>query len=261
MRFLLREGLAARHIIDVVKINIRLSFRGDFRIEIANGARGGVARVLQGLRGGLIVFVEHGKADDRFSPHFQNAGIGNAQGIGFDRQYLRRHILAHHAVAPRRRADEFAVFVGEADGQTVELVFDGIRRVPARRLGNARQKRPHFLVRDRFIQAIQPRDMVVAHERLDGVASHSSRRAVGIHLSALRFHAFEFVVQGVVFLIRNGRIIQDVIFVRPAIQNVGKFSLRFHNTLNFSKYSSAPSVESPPNRTKRRGAPERPVIF
>ena len=39
----------------------------------------------------LEAFERAGYASVRFSPHFQNAGIGNAQGIGFDRQYLRRH--------------------------------------------------------------------------------------------------------------------------------------------------------------------------
>ena len=74
--------------------------------------------------------------------------------IGFYRQHLRRHVLPHHAVAARRRAQKFAVFIGEAYGQPVEFIFRRIFRPPARNLGHAGEKGLQLLTRHRFVEAV-----------------------------------------------------------------------------------------------------------
>ena len=154
VRLLLRERLAVGQVVDIVKINVGPALRRHPRVEVAYRARRGVARVFQRLRRGFVVLFQNGKADHRLAAHLQRAFIGNAHGIGFYRQHLRRHVLPHHAVAARRRAQKFAVFIGEAYGQPVEFIFRRIFRPPARNLGHAGEKGLQLLTRHRFVEAV-----------------------------------------------------------------------------------------------------------
>ena len=221
----MQKGLA--RVIDVVKIDLGLSRRGYRRIEIADGARGGVARVFERLRRRFIVIFQNGKADDRLPFHFQRALIGYGERETFDGERLRGDVLSDAPVAARGRAHEFPLLVSEAHREPVEFVFHGIAHLAAR-LFDAREKGAHLVLGDGFIQAVQPFDMLVAGKRLDGLAPHPSRGRIEQHFAALLFQLLEFVVQPVVFAVGHGRIVEYVIFVRVAIEKFHEFAHSLH---------------------------------
>ena len=62
--------------------------------------------------------------------------------------------------------------------------------------------------------------MRVLFKALDRLSTHPARRAVGVDFTAFFFQAAQLVVQRVVFLIGNGRLVEYVILVRPFVKNI-----------------------------------------
>ena len=163
-----------------------------------------------------IVLREHGEADDRFAAHFQRAAIADREREAPDGEHLRRDVLPLRAVAARRGAHERAVFVRQAHGQPVELVFH-------RKFGGGidfphpRDERGKLVLGDGFIETVQPRDMRVPRERLDRLAPHAAGRRIGQAHARLPLQRLQFVVQLIVFPVGYAGIIEHVVLIRPLI--------------------------------------------
>jgi hypothetical protein len=67
--------------------------------------------------------------------------------------------------------------------------------------------------------------MRVPFKPFDRFAAHPARGAVGVYNPRRFFYLFQLVVQRVVFLVGYSRVVQHVVFVRPFIENIDKFSL------------------------------------
>ena len=212
------------HVIDVVKDDFGFACRGNSRIEVTDGPRRRIARVFERFRCRLVVFFQHRKTNDRLSAHFERPPIGNLHGKGTNGQNLRGYVLARNSVAARGGAHELAVLIGQTAGQPVEFIFHGIFGMRAD-LGYAREKSGKFFFGNRLIQTVQPHDMVVAGKRLDRFAAHATGGTVKENDAALRFQALQLRIQFIVFRVGNGRIVQNIIFIRPAVERGGQFLL------------------------------------
>ena len=100
--------------------------RGQLRVELADRARGGVARVrVGGLAGSGSLLVERREGGQRqvdLTAHLeQPRRVLDPQRDRADRAQVLRHVLAHLAVAARSAADERAVLVDERDREPVDL--------------------------------------------------------------------------------------------------------------------------------------------
>ncbi len=101
-------------------------FRRQRRVELANRARRGVARVGEGrFLGCGAAFVERFEGGDRqvdLAADFdQLRRVGDSQRNRADRAQVLRHVLADATVAAGGAADQDAVLVGERDRQPVDL--------------------------------------------------------------------------------------------------------------------------------------------
>ncbi len=154
-RGLRRRNGPARHFAQAVGEEAERAPGGIARVELADDAGGGVARVdedLLVLRAGLdellLALVERGEVvapHEDLAAHLDDGRRGALQPLRHrgDRAHGVRHVLARLAVAARRRLDERAVLVAQADGEAVELQLGvvGDRRVvvgEAERLADAR---------------------------------------------------------------------------------------------------------------------------
>ncbi len=133
-----RHRLAAFDHAERVGVERQRTLRGDARIELAQAAGGGVARIDQRLDLAVrrarrfVVRLEAGARHVDLAAHFQHLGPACAtqpQRDRLDRAQVRGHVLAAFAVAARRAAHELAVFVAQADREAVEFRLDREQRV------------------------------------------------------------------------------------------------------------------------------------
>ena len=100
--------------------------RGDLGVELAERARGRVARVgergLAGRRARLVQLGERRARQVDLAAHLDQLGrVVDPQRDRLDRPQVLGHVLADHPVAAGRPASEDAVLVGERDRQPVDL--------------------------------------------------------------------------------------------------------------------------------------------
>src|SRR5438067_2490089 len=104
----------------------------DFRIELAHGARGRIARIDEQLlaRLGLaaVHLLESGARHEDLATHLEHFGRFSFQleRDAVDRAYVGGDILADFAIAAGRGPRESAVLVAQADREAVELELGGI---------------------------------------------------------------------------------------------------------------------------------------
>ncbi len=108
------------------------TFRRQFRIELAQCACRGIARIdKQLLAPGRLSFVKPGKIlfhHQHFAAHLEQGG---RRGLQTERDradgaQILGDILADRAIASGRALYEYAVLVTQIDGQTVELGLAGV---------------------------------------------------------------------------------------------------------------------------------------
>ena len=127
---------------------------GDLRVELAERAGGGVARV--GKRGLARFFAPAVEREEvvaahiDLAAHLQDGRRLAAQPVGHivHRGEVAGHVLAHRAVAARRTEHEPAVLVAERDRQPVDLGlghdFDGLVLSKAEKAANPRVEIRHL---------------------------------------------------------------------------------------------------------------------
>ena len=131
-----------------------------------------------------VVFFQYGQADDRLAAHLDRALVGNGERETVQGERLGGDVLALPAVAARRGAHERAVFIGEAHGQPVKLVFDREYGVGVY-LVHARQKGVELVLGDRLVQAEQGRNVRMPRKPLDRLAAHAAGGRIGQNCARL----------------------------------------------------------------------------
>ena len=214
--------------------------RGDARIELAQAAGGGVARIGKGFLPIFVLsFIEGGKIGfehQHFAAHFDEFGrIFTVQpqgdvGDGFD---VLGNVFARRAVAACCRLYQYAVAVEQADGEAVEFGFDNVFGFAAvQAVAHALVESVHFgmvehavfILRGEGVGQRQHRHFVAyfvkSHQRF---AADALGRAVGqFELGMVSFQRFEFAEQFVVFGIGYAGRVEGVVFVGVAVEEVGK---------------------------------------
>ena len=209
---LLRGEDGLGHIVDVVEQDFGPARCGYGGVEVADCARGGVARVFERFGGGFIVIFEHGEADNRLALDFEGALIADGHRITLDGEHLRRHVLPRRSVAAGGGAHELAPLVGETHGQPVELILDGVRGI-FRNFSDAGEEGVQLVVGDSLVEAVQPRYVLVPLERLNRLAPDAAGGRIEEHGAALPLQRLQFGVQFIVLGIGHGRVVENVILV------------------------------------------------
>jgi hypothetical protein len=139
--------------------------------------------------------------------------------------YVLRHILAGLAVAARRRLDQDAAGIAQADRQAVELELG--RVLDRRGLGRQFQQLAHAGIEGLGTRGAgiglgtdrqHRHDMANRREGGQRLAANPLRRRIGGQQFRMRFlERLQFPEQAVVLGVRNGRRIEDVIGVIMAL--------------------------------------------
>ena len=195
---------------------------------------------------------------------------GDGEGHGADGHHLRQDFFADDAVAARGRAHELPVFIGEVDGQTIELMLDDVfHRFPGQlvRAGRPVYKRRFAL---RLVQAPQPCQMRVLLKVGKRLCTHAPGGGVGQALAGFFLHAAQLVVHAVPLGVGNGRLAQRIILVSRFVEavyqraHIHRKSLRYCSdylpTLTIGAALAANSFSCPSaKRTRTRWPSPLPV--
>ena len=133
-RVCLRPGQRFRQLAPGIRKKAQWTGRGDLRVELAETAGGGVARIGEGLGAGLrLPFIQSGEVGMvhiDLAPDLQHVGRAVERfGNVLDGPRVRRHVLAGLPVASRRGTDEPSRLVAQRKAQPVDL---GLGRVAER---------------------------------------------------------------------------------------------------------------------------------
>ena len=138
-----------------------------------------------------------------------------------DGAHLGQDLLAHLAVAARRRADELAALVGQIERQPVELVLQGILLLRAGgELFHAVGPVAQALGGLGLVQRPEARQVPVGHELLERLPADAPRGAVRQAEAGLLLQAQQLVKEQVVFAVRNGGVVQHVVAVGVPVELV-----------------------------------------
>ena len=189
-------------------------------VEVAQRPCGGVAGIFQGLRGRPVVGVEGGDGHVALAVYLHAPLEGDGERHGADGQHLRQNLFADDAVAARGCAHQLPVFVGQVDGQPIELVFDDVFHRLRGQLVRARRPFAQRRFALRLVQTPQPRQMRVLLEVRQRLRAHAAGRRVRQALARFLLHAAQFVVLFVPLGVGNGRLAQRVILVGRLVEVV-----------------------------------------
>ena len=195
---------------------------GDLGIELAQAARGGVARVGEGLfplaPGAFIECLETLFGHENLAAHFQHFGPAlpqQAQGNGADGAHVGGDILAPVAVPPGRTLHQEAVLVAQADGQAVQLGLGAVfHLLHFQQLAHALVEIGHLPVAEGIAQGQHGHGMADFGKFLQGLGAHSLSggiRGNQFGMGGLQF--LEFAHEAVILAVRNLRVIQHVVTV------------------------------------------------
>ena len=213
----------------------------DLRIQLAQAAGSGVARVGEGLAADLqlrgIEPLETGLGHEHFAAHFQSRGP--AAALQFQRNiahgaHVDADVFTGGAIATGSTAHQLAVLVQEADRQTVQLrfaaVLDTAKKVARRQVdtfGDPAIK----LEQGGFIKSIAQAEhryfmLDLGERRQRRTADPLRRRITRDQIRMLGLQGLELVEQPVVLGVRDARLVEDVVTVVVLIQ----FSAQFEDT-------------------------------
>ena len=230
----------ARRLLNVEQKQVQLPRGRDTGILLPQRAGRRVAGIFGELASRLHLrlhqLLEGGVGHIDLAAHLQQGQIGgNGLGNRGDGREIRRHILAGHAVPPRRTADETPVGVFEGHRKTVDLRLHRIRN------GSDGASHPlvkgiQLLDRKHVLQALHLDPMLDAREGVHRRAADMLRRGCGGNQRRVfPLHILDPGHQLIVFVVGNGRVILDIIaaavFLRqPAEFPIPPFALLFHGS-------------------------------
>ena len=143
-------------------------------------------------------------------------------GDGADSLEVFRHVLAHKAISARCTADELSVHVFQRNGKSVDLRLDGILGIRLL-LTQVRIKFAQLIIGKDVLQALQRycvTDFNELAQRLTANAARwADRRSI---LGILPLQFLQFSQHMVIIVVRNFRVIQNVILVIMIFQLSGQ---------------------------------------
>ena len=204
-------------------------FGGERRVELADRAGGGVARVgegrLAGLGAALVQRFEGGDRQVDLAAHFdQRRRVLDPQRDRADRPQVLGHVLADPAVAAGGAADQDAVLVGEGDRQAVDLRLGRVAELgggdvePLQVVADARLPGAQLLLvagvaeREHLLGVL---DLLEAVERRR--ADPLGRRVGRAQLGVLGLDRAQLVEQRVVVVVADLGFVEDVVEVVVAL--------------------------------------------
>jgi hypothetical protein len=211
---------------DTIAIDLQRPPRGDARVELAQGAGGGVARIDEGLlalRPCLIVEApEAFMTDEHLAAHLQPARriALQAQGHGGDGAHIDADVLARGAVAAGGAAHQRAILVEQAYRQAIEL---RLRRVlhllDLQPLAHAAVKVGQLLVAEGIVQGQHGQFMLHGAEGLEGFGTDPLGGGIGGDgVGMARLQLLQFAQQAVIFGIADLGTVEDVIEIVVTVQ-------------------------------------------
>ncbi len=211
---------------DAITIDLQRALRRDAWIELAQRAGGGIARIHKGLFSPrLRLPVETQKplvTDEHLTAHLQARRCLTLQAQGYrgDGADIAADVLAGSAIATGGAAHQHAVFVEQADRQTIELRLGGVFHLlylqafadPAIEIGQL------FVIKG-IVQGQHGQRMLHRAKGLDGFGADPLGRGIrgdGIGMTLLQF--LQFAQQAVVFGVGDLGVVEDVIAVVMVMQ-------------------------------------------
>ena len=194
---------------------------GDLRVQLAQAAGGGIARVGEGLLAARrLLGIQTGKAiarHEHLAAGFEQRRrlAAQAQRDGGDGAHVGGHVLAGAAIAARGRLHQQAIAVQHADGQAVELrlrvvVHDRL----AGQLAHPAVEIAHLAVVEGIGQRQHGHGVRHLCKRGRRRAADALARRVGRHQRrVLRLQRQQLAHQTVVLGVRDARRVQHVVAV------------------------------------------------
>ena len=208
------------HIQNLVEECGKVAFGRDGGVELPERACGGVSGIGEYFFSVFLAFaVQMEKGAFRhvdFAPDFQTRKrFFQAQGNAPDGADVGGDIFAHGTVAAGGGIDEFAVFVDERDGETVDFEFGFVMRMRIGR-SDAPVEVAEFLEREGVVETQQGNAVTDGLEfpqrrSRDAAGGGIRRHKIGM----FGFQRFQFAHFCIVFGIFHGGGVEHIIFVIP----------------------------------------------
>ena len=235
------HGIGIGWQVDAVGIKRQRPGCGHARVELAQRTGRAIARVGQRLAAlaqhARVPGVETGLGHVHLAAHFQHrrpAFATQAQRDGLDRAQVGGHVLAGRAVTAGGTLHEDAVFVTQADRETVQL---GFHREPgvadAQALLDAANEVAYLVVRIGTLGRIDVTEGVRQRQHRNGMAYFREFRS-GLRSDPVRrrirrgeirmggLDRLQFTHHAVVLGVRNGRVVEHVVPVIRVIDRLAQ---------------------------------------
>ncbi|MNZ54724.1 hypothetical protein D3C78_726350 [compost metagenome] len=218
---------------DTVGTELQRATGGHLRIELAQAAGGGIARIGEGLAAGLdgprIQRLEAGARHEHLAAHLQHARPAlavQAQGDVAHGAHIAADVLTGTAVATGGATHQHTVLVEQADRQAVELGLAGVfhqgagaeqvagRQQLAQPLAYPTVEVAQVVFREGVAEA--EHGNLVAHlaERTERLGADAlGRRVAADQLGMRLLQRLQFLEQAIVFGIRHARLVEHVVAI------------------------------------------------
>ena len=227
--------IAGQH---VISKHVEAPFGHHRRVELANRARGGVARIRK-ARLAFFLALRVNLFKDlprqvRFAAHFDLAGcflrlVAQPERHAANRAHVRTYVFAARAVAARNAAHEQSVLVVDRKRQPIDFQFnDIVGRTSAGQLATALVERSELLNVVAVVERKHRATMDEFGKAFGGATADALGWAVRREkLRMLLFQSAQLFDQLVILAIRNLRIVPDVVEFFVALNLFAQFGDRF----------------------------------
>ena len=229
-------GDVGRDLADAITAEFQRTVGGDLRIQLAQAASGGIARVGEGFAADFqlsgVEPLEAGFGHEHFATDFQ--GRRPAAALQLERDvahgaHVDADVFTGRTVATRRAAHQYAILIQQADRQTIELGLTAIfnRRTAAQQVtdrqiqtfGDPTIKLTHVGFFKGVTEAEHRHFMTHLGERRQCRAANAlGGRVAGDQFRMRGFKGLELVEQAIVLRVRNARLIHHVIAIVVLIE-------------------------------------------
>ncbi|MNC33469.1 hypothetical protein D3C75_818620 [compost metagenome] len=212
---------------DTVGAELQRAAGGHLRVELAQAAGGGIARIGEGLAAGLdgprIQRLEAGARHEHLAAHLQHARPAlavQAQGDVAHGAHIAADVLTGTAVATGGATHQHTVLVEQADRQAVELGLAGVfhqvagRQQLAQPLAYPTVEVAQVVFREGVAEA--EHGNLVAHlaERTERLGTDPlGRRIEADQLGMRLLQRLQLLEQTIVFGIRHARLVEHVVAI------------------------------------------------
>ena len=220
---------------NLVKEHIQLSGCRHCRVKVSQCPSSGVAGIFQRLSRSLVVRLQCAQAHDAFALYLQQSLVGNRQRHGADGSGLGQNRLTGDTVAPGSRLHQFAIVIGQVQGQTIKFILHIILqiRLACQFLCAAN---PIFQCADGLylVHAPQPMEMGMLLEALQRLSAYPMGRGLRQHHAGFLFQFDQLIIELIPLHVGNFRFVQHIIgigrFVQPVYQCLHLRFKRIHSS-------------------------------